>query len=282
MEERPKEAQPVQSRESSLVVADSNKTAWEIAQSSLPRDPKRIWDEIKSELEFAPEAADNCWYSIPYKNNKTGKIEPVEGIGTHGSQTIVRAWGHNASGGGIREEFSDRVICRGIFYDHMKNTQVYREVIVHRFQQSEKGTTYRLVGKHWDNAIQSGISKAKRNAQLEGLPEFLKDRFFDLVKKLANAPKQGQQKLTAPVEIQKAGEFFIKKYKISKEMFDRYISELDQDESEIVVHLRGLRAALYNGETTAIVVFGDRAEEGVGTIQPPQEKEAPSETPGKS
>lgn len=258
---------------SNMLVADSNETAWRIAQLSPMRDNKKIWEEIKNELTFSPEHAENCWYSIPYKDKRTGKAVPVEGIGTRGAQAIARAWGHNASGGGIREEFPDRVICRGIFYDHMKNIQVYREIVVHKFQQGADGRPYRLIGKHWENAIQSGISKAKRNAQLDALPEFLKSRFFDLVKDLTNSPKSGKKDVSPQNEIKNAREYFKKKYKISGESFDKYISELDvEDEKAICQHLRGLRSALYNGETTVTIVFGDDTPDGEKAIKPPEEK----------
>lgn len=259
------------SEEKTLQVADSNETAWKIAQSAPRRDLEEIWKELKSEIDFAPDYAENCWYSIPYKDSKTGKTVPVEGVGIHGATALARAWGHNACGGGIREDSSDRVICRGVFYDHMTNTQFYKEVTVNRYQISRDGKTYRLVGKHWDNAVQSAISKAMRNATLHGIPEYLKEKFFDLVKASTTKSgiKGGTAAMTPKQRVDKAREEFKNKFKITAEQFDAYLVTTETE--DVVAHLKGLYSGLQTGETTIQETFGGPPE-GEKAVQPPQEK----------
>lgn len=253
-----------------LSVADSNMTAWEIAQRSPSRNLKEIWESLKDELKFSPESVGKYWYSIPYRDNRTNTVVPIEGIGIHGAMAILRYWGHNASGGGVSQDLGDKVICRGIFYDHKNNGQDYREVIVNRYQVSAGGKTYRLNGKHWDNAIQSGISKAKRNAALEYLPEFIKSLFFSLCKELT-LNTGGDVKLTIKEKLEAAEQSFIKKFKITHQIFMDYMSGLSvESDEEAVTHLKGLYNTLVSGETTLQETFGVTPE-GSKVMTPPVE-----------
>lgn len=260
-----------QPQTSALAVADSNETAWRIAQSAPRRDLSEIWKEVKQELEFAPEYAEEAWYSIPYKD-KSGKITPVEGISIHGATALIRAWGHNACGGGIREDHGDKVICRGVFYDHMNNVQFYKEVSVSRYQQTKGGGTYRLMGKHWDNAVQSGISKAMRNAGLHGMPEYMKEKFFKLAKQLSMMDKKGAPVQTTAQKLMKAEEGFVKRFKITAEVYEKYVDALQVGgPEELLVHLKGLYSGLTSGEITVDSVFGEKPEEKK-VMTPPEEK----------
>lgn len=265
--------QEVSSENKNIALADSNQTAWEIAQKSPPRSLEAIWKQVEDELRFAPECAEKSWYSIPYTDKKTGRKIPVEGVGIHGSSILVRAWGHCASGGFIREDSGDKVICRGMFFDHKSNSQFAKEVIVNRYQISSNGKPYRLVGKHWDNAVQSGVSKAQRNASLQGVPEFLKDRFFSLAKKLTLADK-GNEKLTTQQKINLAKSHFKKDFKISEELFSEYTANLSNVETPeaLLIHLKGLYSGLKSGETTVQEVFGVTPE-GNPVMEKPREKE---------
>lgn len=263
-----------------LTVADSNQAAWEIANRAPARDLQKIWDSISKELAFAPEFAEDAWYSIPYKD-KDGKIVPVEGIGIRGAELITRYWGHCASGGGIKEDHGDKVIARGIFYDHKTNTQFYKETIVSKYQVSSKGTTYRLQGKHWDNAIQSAVSKAQRNAALEGVPPVIKEKFFALVKKLTLNSKGVERKPEElKADLEKARKNFITKFKITEQQYDSYISGLSAETDEdLLAHLKGLWSALKSGEETVANVFGTETPEGKPVMSRPQEVN-PDELPG--
>lgn len=255
-----------------LTVSDSNQTAWEIANRAPKRNLEEIWDNLKTELTLAPEFAEDAWYSIPYKD-KDGKTVPVEGIGIRGAETITRYWGHCASGGGIKEDLGDKVIARGIFYDHKTNTQFYKEVIVNKYQVSQSGKTYRLQGKHWDNAVQSAISKAQRNAALEGIPPAIKEKFFALAKKLTLADEsQGGKPAYVKALLAKAKESFISKFKISSDLYDDYIHGLSSETDEdLLAHLKGLFSALKSGEETVAHVFGSESPEGKLVISRPQE-----------
>lgn len=268
-----------QPQERALTLGETSESAWRIANQSPPRDLKAIWTQLQNELEFAPEYAENCWYSIPYKDNKTGKTVHVEGIGIHGATALARAWGFADCMGGISADTGDKVICRGIFVDYKASARFIKEVVVNRYQISAKGQAYRLVGKHWENAVQSGISKAMRNSTLHGIPEYMKERFFDFAKKMAAMDKPGAPRITAKDKIEKTFSYFKKNLMVPRAAYDDYIqTELREDkkmtDEEIVVHLKGLYNAIRDGETTAVVVFGDGVVEGKDTIQPPKEKEA--------
>lgn len=250
------ETLPQKSAAPALAVADSNETAYRIAQSAPDRNFAAIWKNIEQEMVFAPEYAEDAWYSIPYK----GGAGPVEGIGIRGFECLARAWGHCASGGGIREDQGDKVICRGIFYDHKTNQQFYKEVMVNRYQVDKDGKTYRLVGKHWDNAIQSAVSKAQRNAGLEGLPQAIKEKFFTLAKKLTLAPKAvkaGEKVKTVKEKIEDAKNEFIKKFGITAENFSDYVNGTNYDnDDDLFAHLKGLYTGLKSGEYNTQEVFG--------------------------
>lgn len=272
----PKEAQ-------AIVTGDAHEIAWEIAQRSPARNLLQIWKAVEGELKFAPEYAEKAWYSIPYKNSNTGKTEPVEGTGVHGATVMARHYGHCSFGGGILKDDGDKVVCRGIFKDHKTNVDSYKEVVVHKYQMSRHGKTYRLAGKHWDNAIQSGISKAMRNAILHGLPEGIKSRFFLVVKKLTLADKsKGAVTKTVEQRITDAKARFIKDFKLTTEIFDDYVAELSNVETpeDLLAHLKGLYNALRSGEESTQEVFGvDPA--GKRVMSKPTEKEkGPDELPG--
>lgn len=241
-----------------IQTGDSHEIAWDIARRSPPRDLMQIWTDIESELKFAPEYASKAWYSIPYKDSN-GKQVPVEGTGVHGATVMARHYGHCSFGGGILSDDGDKVICRGIFKDHKTNVDSYKEIIVHRFQTARTGKTYRLAGKHWDNAIQSGISKAMRNAILHGLPEVIKSRFFNTAKKLTIEDKSpGTRSKSLGERIDDVKIRLTKAFGVQPEIIDEYIADLTgvEGEQELLTHLIGLGTALKSGEATVQEVFG--------------------------
>lgn len=261
-------------QENQMELMDAGKAEWDIAQSTPPRNLALIWKMIEDEMHFAPEYAGECWYSIPYKD-KTGKLVPVEGIGIRGAEGMLRLWGHCSVGGGVREDMGDKVVCRGVFRDHKTGATFYREVVANRWQRSRDGKPYRLEGKHWDNLIQSCISKAQRNAGLQGIPPAIKERFFKLAKELSL-----QKDVDKPVKerIQNAKKAFVKDFKITAKDFDDHMAGLTlETDEEVYESLKGLYHALKSGEIAVGAIFGPGDETKI-----PAEKKRKSNNDGNA
>jgi len=272
----PAVAAPAKSAQNTLT---SLKEYHAIAIDAPERDLDKIWKAIEKELVFAPENTERAWYSIPYKDK--GKTIAVEGIGIHGFTILIRHWGYAYSAGVFGDDMGDKFVGRGRFVDLKTMVPFERDVIANKFQTTRDGKTYRLQGKHWDNACQSAISKAQRNAGLLGLPEFLKEKFFKTVKKLTLQEKDPvKRNLPIAEKIANAKKEFIKAFSITATAFDEYTASVTNIETpeELLGHLKGLYTGLKSGETTVQQVFG---VEPVGTkvmSNPPEKK--PDEQPG--
>ena len=231
----------------------------DIAVSAPPRDLARIWNDIQNEVKFAPETAELAWYSMPYRDK--GKIVPVEGIGINGIMVIARHWGFCYRGGTFGDDLGDKFVARGRFVDLRTMVPIERDVVAHRFQRTKNGDTYRLEGKHWENACQSAISKAQRNAAIKGIPAYIQEKFFELVKRLTLEEKNpAQRALPVKEKIAKARDGFVQKWGsqgLTPELFDEYVSGLSvENDDALYAHLRGLFIALRTGDETVASAFG--------------------------
>lgn len=269
-------AAPPKSTQNTLT---SLKEYHDIAINAPPRDLEQIWKNIEQELIFAPENTERAWYSIPYRDK--GKTIAVEGIGIHGFTVLIRHWGYAYSAGVFGDDLGDKFVGRGRFVDLKTMVPIERDVVANRFQTTKDGKTYRLQGKHWDNAMQSAISKAQRNAGLMGIPDFLKERFFNLCKKLTLQEKDpAKRNLPTATKIANAKKEFQKNWGITSEVFDEYCAELSNVDTpeELFSHLKGLYTGIKSGETTIQQVFGIEPIGKKVMSKPPENK--PDEQPG--
>lgn len=167
-----------------------------------PRDEESILTRILGELQNTPEFAKKVFYSIPYKDRSDGaeKTTWVEGISIGGSMAIARRWGNSATANRILEEKEDRIIVEGVFMDYETNNRVLRQVAVSRFYKPKGSNS--MVPLREDRlaiAIQSGMSKAVRNAVLHGIPEGIKIEYLKQAKQIANGEKKDGKIVEKPL-----------------------------------------------------------------------------------
>lgn len=164
-----------------------------------PRDEKRVLEALLQELSFAPEFAEKVYYTLPFKkkdNEGNETRELVQGISIKGAMAIQRRWGNCASAGRVVEEKINSITVEGVFLDYETNNRVMRQLEVSRFYKPRNSnTTVPLRPDMLEKAIHSGISKAIRNAVNNGVPEYIKIRFFEQAKEMAGMeydPKAGK------------------------------------------------------------------------------------------
>lgn len=218
-----------------------------------PRDEKKILDKLLMELEIAPRFAEKVYYSIPYKNNKTGTTTKVEGVSIKGAMALQRLWGNCASAGRIVEEANDRIICEGVFMDYETNSRVMRQVVVSRFY-TPSGTNNRVPRRadQLEIAIAAGISKAIRNAVNNGLPEYLKMEYFAKAKSIAGTekdPKTGKP-IKKPLAT-RVGELFkgFEAQGVTREQIVK-LANADAIDETVYEDLLGILNALEEGHVT--------------------------------
>lgn len=223
-----------------------------------PRDEKRVFQGAIAELEMNPDAAEDQYYSIPYKE-KRGEKEitvQVEGLSIQAAMALARRWGNNANGARIADEREDRVIVQGMFFDYETNVLTMRDMSVSKWLKKRDGSMMRLKADRLNMAILAGQSKAVRNAILATVPTYLKDAYFATAKHLVvNPPTKAGQKAETPAErIEKGKAILVKKYGATKDEVDRLIANwiADSDghltEDEILHRLLGLKNALKDGQ----------------------------------
>ncbi len=156
-----------------------------------PRDQEKAVKSALAELRLFPEFAMKAYYSIPYKNNKTGRVEPVEGASIKAAMAMARNWGNCLTACQVGDERDDRVICQGAFFDFETGHQERAEVEVMRHFRSRDGKLIRRDANMMHMAIQATLSKAKRNAAINALPTGFVNLYFAEAKRLVALPKVG-------------------------------------------------------------------------------------------
>lgn len=224
-----------------------------------PRNKVKVIKEALEELEMAPEFASKCFYSIPYKNDQGGTT-PVEGGSIGLAMMVARLWGNCATGKRYIVEKDDRVIVEGVFMDYETNFRVLAQYSVSKTYWSKSAkAVIPLRDDRLNMAIQSGMSKALRNAIFGAIPIPLRDGLFKKAKELAINPTGAKKKLTH-VEVKEKVKMAILEFVkmgADKKTVDDYVLGLSMEtDEEVLLHLKGIWNRLNDKDLSIEEAFG--------------------------
>jgi len=229
---------------------------------SQPRDVKTVYQNALTELELSPEFAEDAFYSIPFKTGgEDDEKSMVEGLSVKAARAITRVWGNCALGSRLIDEDGDAVTVEGIFVDFETNVY-FRKVqrVPKTYVPKKTKIPTPLRSDRLNMAIQAGMGKAERNAALAGLPEPLKERYFQLAKKIAGQKGKAEGKSVA--ERMAALFTAFAKFNVDKARVEAYIKVKfpeGTDPDEIMGTMRGVFNAIKDGQAKADEVFADTA-----------------------
>lgn len=239
------------------VVKIENETQQLIA-TQKPRNETRVYEGAVAELSLAPAFAKTAYYSIPYKDRATDTTVMVEGPSIKAAMALARRWGNCTNGARIVDETDDRLTVEGVFMDYESNVRTLRTVSVAKTAYNSKTkSVYKLREDKLNIAIQSGMSKAVRNAILSSLPASLVESYVAEAKRLAagGAATKGAKVETAVARIRKAVAAFVKMGP-PESAVQSYIDGLSfESDEETVQHLTGLYNSLKDGQANIRDVF---------------------------
>lgn len=239
------------------VVKIENDTQQLIA-TQRPRNEAKIYLGAVAELALAPGFAKTAYYSIPYEDRRNEKTVLIEGPSIKAAMALARRWGNCANGARIVDETDDRITVEGVFMDYETNVRTLRTVSVAKTGYNSKTKSiYKLREDRLNISIQSGMSKAVRNAILASLPASLVESYMAEAKRLAIGGDMTAGKKVEPVavRIKKAISAF-SKMGAAEGPVQAYINGLStESEEETLAHLQGLYNAIKDGEKTIQEVF---------------------------
>lgn len=255
--------------EGQLIAAGTNQLATELRTQrelaiSNPRKEKAVFDAAMAELEFAPEFAERSYYVIPFRDTNGEKVE-VKGPSVKASRALARRWGNCATASRVVSQEEDAFVVEGLFVDFETNVIFRRTQRVRKtYIPKETKIPKPLREDRLNMAIQAGMSKAERNATLDGLPPYLVESYYQRAMKIAGA--KGKKEGKTLVERWGAMYTFFERKGVSKDRLNAYIKEnLDgQGDDEQLGHLNGVGNALKDGQTTVEQVFGTVPEKKAG------------------
>ena len=240
-----------------------------------PRSIKAVRENALAELGMVPSLAETAYYSIPYREGAGRHM--VEGLTIKSAMALARWWGNGASDATIIGEDKSCYLVRGSYVDFETNNWNSSVVRVSKFYKprGSKGV------EEWDadmlrNQILSGMSKARRNAILNTLPEWLKDMYFQRAKELViNPPKDGVKMVESlKVRILSGQKALMRDFNVNQKEMDKFMSEkMDSvDDSSCLAQLKGLYTAIKTGQANVDEVFRG----GKKSVSMPQEKPSPT------
>ena len=177
-----------------------------------PRDEELALQRALADLErLPPEIAKKMQYAIKYTDHGTGRITMVRGPSIQAAVALMRRYG-NALGGAITlKEDATGWELEGYFMDLESTIRIgrpYRGSKLYRPRGSK--TAVMLPLERQLQAFQSAVSKAMRNAILEGLPDYFIATYLARARELAgggkeDAPAQEKARLGAIEAFEKLG-----------------------------------------------------------------------------
>jgi len=225
----------------------------------FPRDEAAIMRKLIATIETFPDFASRALYSIPYKDGRGGSVN-VEGLSVRAAETIVGEWGHFWVSASITGETDDFVDVQATAFDCQKNSVVRLPFRVSRFEKVRDSSTFRqLDDRRMLQALQSGISKARRNACLTVIPLHVREAFTRAVREaLAGGPLA---KPAEPTRVAAAVEAFQEKFHVTQLQLEQHVEKPRQLwNGRDLSDLRTLFNALDEGETTVAEAFPVEAE----------------------
>lgn len=231
-----------------------------------PRQVKSVRKNAFDELESVPGLAQKAYYSIPYKEGDGRRM--VEGLSIKASSALTRWWGNCGSHGRVAREDGSNFYCHAIYVDFENLIIKGTEWRVPKFYKPKGGQG--LIP--WDdtmmrNQVMAGISKARRNVELLGFPEWLKAEYFEAAKQLViNPPKHGHKLVDSiKTRIQQGQEAIIKGFTVTREEMDTYVAEaLDgMDDASILSSIVSLYTGLKDGAVSVDKIFNRKNKKRV-------------------
>ena len=259
-----------QSAQPSTLAPDAGlATSYEQAKM-YPRDMKQSLSRALQELELVPELAEKSYYSIPYKEG--GGRHMVEGLSIKASMVLARWWGNIATDARVVSEDKSNFYVRGACIDLETNFPNATEVRVSKYYKPKNSQgVVPWPSDMMRNQVLSGMSKAKRNAVLQIIPEYIKDAYFQRAKELVINPiKRDNRPIESlQVRIMNGKNAISQKFGIKGAELDEYMEEVCDglDEGSFFANLTGIFNALKEGSLKA-----DDIRKGKRAPFMPQEK----------
>lgn len=164
---------------------------------AVKRDIPNVLRNIQA---LASAAGARFYYSIPFKNRKTGAVEPVEGISIKGALAVVTAYGNARVRCIVAEETQASWLFLAEFVDLETGFTLVRP-----FQQRKgQDTGMRDGARQGDMVFQIGASKAIRNVVANALPLYCEEAFEaakqSLADKIGRNPDGARNRLVEIIE----------------------------------------------------------------------------------
>lgn len=233
---------------------------------AAPRDEKKVYEKVIAELNAFPEFASKAFYVIPFKK-PDGKTKNVEGNSIKAAMALCRCWGNCANGARVVDQNDERILVEGVFVDYETNMRTMRTIAVDRYyikKSTQQQTPLRADALL--RAVQSGMSKAVRNAILASLPAPLTEGYFKEAQRIAGSGRvRGQKKAQwTPQEKLKELRKLLEKAGVTKDRLDAYIVDtLDgKDDASIAGVLTGVYNAIKDGQSNVDDFFGKQENTG--------------------
>lgn len=229
-----------------------------------PRVPKKVLTAAIEELLLVPEEAKRAYYSIPYKEKQpdgSKKMVKVEGPSVKASMALARLWGNCSVTARSLSEDAIGADMAGIFIDFETNFRVERPMRVTRLMKARNGGTWTLNPQQWLAAIQSGASKASRNATLNGLPAWLVASYMKQARLLAAGDPEAKADPKKVAGVIKAFE----RFKVTLAMLEKYVeAPVTEWMGDHLATLIGLGNAIADEQMTVAEAFEDEPEKEPG------------------
>ena len=220
---------------------------------AYPRDIDDSTKRALIELETVPELASKAYYSIPYKED--GGRRMVEGLSIKAAMALARWFGNIASDARVIGEDKSSYYVRGAAIDLETNFSNATEVRVSKYYKPRGSEgVIPWPSDMMRNQVLAGMSKAKRNAVLQVIPEYVKDAYFNRAKELVITPKHtGKQIESLQVRIMNGKMAIMKTFGIKPKELDDYLDEMfsGMDDGSYFANLTGLYNAMKDGQFKA-------------------------------
>jgi hypothetical protein len=265
------------------------------------RDQSQAMEDAIEQLRAMPQFASKAYYSIPFKKWVNGKQveEIVEGPSIKAATALTGCWGNNIEGAFMGEETDDYVDVSGYFFDIETGKLTIRPWRVSKTYRGKDGKVQQWRYDMLQKQIMAGVSKAIRNADLNGLPAGYVAEYYAEAKRIAaRGGKVQESEKQDPADDVKAIsqqiENCISRFEemgVGREDTIGYINRHRDLENEemVAAHLIGLLNALEEGQVVLEDVFtAPQASEPIaepqrttGQNKKPMENTAATEEPKK-
>ena len=242
--------------DSSQALAIELRAQREIAIST-PRIEDDVFKVIMTDLERAPEFAEDAFYTIPVGDD--GKN--ISGLSVGASRAIQRRWKNCATASRIVGQDDESFMVEGIAVDFETNC-IFRSTVRVLKTYYPRGSNIQKVLREdaLNKAIQAGMAKAERNSFLKSLPEWIKARYFSKAKELAKQKGKAEAKATGKTVQERMDALLsaFTKFGIEPTRVKAYVDanfKTADDPEDVLVTMRGLYNSIRDGQVKADEVF---------------------------